>query len=401
MNELKILAAIMQSREAFTSVAAHQEKGDFSDLAELVFKEIALYYKKDTSAPWADAESILKRLVKQYPKSAAQFDKCITNLPTEVSVANILDDWRDVKREAIAEAAGAYLVQHSYDKAQPLLDRYIELTTKALGEGEDAPKIFIDAEADDFTDSLKVENRIAIAPTALNDDLGGGLTRGGHLLFYGPPEVGKTAAAINTAFGCCTKGHRTMYFGNEETQDMYLNRLLCRFCRWSLSQVLADKAGAMQLARSRGWANLIFVHLSPGTVPQVQELILEHNPDVVVVDQLPNLILGKGKEPEKTQKLETLAYVMRMFYSKHMIAGISMSQASEDAIGKRYLTIKHVYYSNIGVQGQTDAMVGIGMSPDCEAMGRRTLCITKNKLGGPHSNIDVDLINDYSMLRGR
>lgn len=399
MSEHKILAAVMQDREAFNAVLPYHEKGDFSDLAELVFKEVAHFYKRDPAATTTDVDSVRGRLLKQYPKHAEQFERFVDNLP-QVSAVNILDDWRAVKRDAAAELAGSYLMARDYAKAQPLLDKVTQLTDNHLGDDHDAPKVYRDADVKDFSDSLLAENRIPISPKVLNDELGGGLIRGGHLLFYAPPEVGKTATAINTAYGCCAKGFTTMYIGNEETDQMYLNRMLCRFCRWPMAKVLANKEEAMELARKRGWANLIFIHLSPGTITQVQELILEHKPDVCIIDQLPNLILGRGKEPEKTQKLETLAYVMRMFYAKHKVAGISMSQASEDAIGKLNLTIKHVYYSNIGVQGQTDAMVGIGMNPEWQQLGRRMLCITKNKLGGTHANIPVQLLNDISMLKG-
>lgn len=398
MSEHKILAAVMQDRAAYQTVHQYHEKGDFSDLAELVFKEVTQYYTRDSDAECADPDSILNRLCNKYPKHADKFEKFIDNLP-HVSVANILEDWREVKRDAAAEVAGSYLMAHDYDNAMPLLDKVQQLTTTSLGEGVDVPKVYRDAEADDFTDSLLQKNRIAIAPNALNRELGGGLLRGGHLIVYAPPECGKTAFAINCAYGCAAKGRVVLYIGNEETDEMYLNRMLCRFCRWPLDRVLKDKPAAMALARKRGWANLIFIPLSPGTVSQVQGLILEHSPDVVIIDQLPNLILGTGKEPEKTVKLEALAYVMRMFYSKHKIAGISMTQADEKAIGKLYLTIKDIYYSNVGVQGMCDAMIGIGMSSEWEKMGRRMLCITKNKLGGQHANVPVQLISEYSMLK--
>jgi hypothetical protein len=183
-----------------------------------------------------------------------------------------------------------------------------------------------------------------------------------------------------------------LYIGNEESAAMYMIRMLCRFTQWDAEEVEADREGAMELARSRGWKNLTFVHLTPGSIAQVQALILEHKPKVCIIDQLPNLILGgKGKEPEKTQLLEKLAYQMRMFYSRHKVAGVSMSQADEKSIGKLYLTIRDVYYSNIGVQGQCDAMVGIGMNAAYEASGRRVINITKNKLGGEHIHFTVQL----------
>jgi len=221
---------------------------------------------------------------------------------------------------------------------------------------------------------------------------------------YAPPETGKTAFAINMAYSIAChkrtrKGDPVLYIGNEESAAMYMMRLLCRFTQWDSDRVEEDRSGAMKLARSRGWENLTFVHLTPGSIAQVQALIMEHKPKVCIIDQLANLTLGSGKEPEKAILLEKLAYAMRMFYSRHKVAGVSMSQASEKAIGKLYLTIKDVYYSNVGVQGMCDAMIGIGMDAAGEASGMRILNITKNKLGGEHTHIRVHLNHKISAFK--
>lgn len=397
-TETKIISAIMQDRAAFAIVQSYYESGDLSDLGELIYKETALYYKRDTKAQHADKSCILGRLERKFPKHADKFKRVISRL-RDVSIDNVLEDYRQVKQKATAEKAGSYLMAGKLEEAAPLLERLASL--EDMTEGNDGkPIIYQDAEADDFTESLDRKNRIPIAPKALNEVLGGGLVAGCHVLVYAPPECGKTCMAINLAYSIAVNGRVVMYFGNEESAEMYLNRMLCRFCRWNLNKVLKDKPGAMRLARTRGWKNLIFIHMSPGSVAQVQELILEHKPSVVIIDQLSNLTLGRGKEPEKTQLLEKLAYAMRMFYSRTKIAGVSMSQADEKAIGKLYLTIKNVYYSNIAVQGMCDVMIGMGMNDEYERMGRRVLNVTKNKLSGDHSAVIVQLLNEISMLKG-
>lgn len=399
MSEHSVLAAAMQSRKAYESVARFSDDGDFSDKGELVFKEITRYYGRDAEADACDVDIIKRRLAKKYPTHAKQFTQFLRSIKP-VSTDNVLDDYCEVKCDMCAEKAGAYLMAGEHDKAAPLLAKYNELKSIGLVEGEDAPAIYQDAHADDFMDALSQENRIPILPKSLNEHIGGGLIAGCHTLIYAPPETGKTAVAINLMYGICKAGKKCLYIGNEESAEMYLNRMLSRFTLWPESKVQADRDGATELARKKGWGNLIFVHLSPGTVPQVQRLILEHMPDVVVIDQLVNLRMGNGKEPEKTQLLEKLAYVMRMFYSKHKIAGVSMSQADENAIGKRILTIKNVYYSNIAVQGQADLMIGIGMDSNMQHTGERMLCITKNKLGGEHLNLRCQLVPKISQLRG-
>jgi len=397
-TESKIIAAIMQDRGAFATVQSYYDKGDLSDLGELIYEQVALYYKRDGKARQCDKVCILERLERKYSKHAEKFKKVISRIRA-VSIDNVLEDYRQVKRKACAEKAGSYLMVGDYPAAAPLLEKLTSLEDMKLGN-DSAPVVYQDAEADDFCESLELKNRIPIAPRKLNDQLGGGLIAGCHVLIYAPPECGKTALAINIAYSIATSGRLCMYFGNEESAAMYLNRMLCRFCRWPLHKVLADKPAAMKLARSRGWKNLIFSYCSPGSIGQVQELILKYKPEVVIIDQLSNLTLGRGQEPEKTQLLEKLAYVMRMFYARNKIAGISMSQADEKAIDKLYLTIKNVYYSNVGVQGMCDVMIGMGMNREYERMGRRVLNITKNKLGGTHEAIHVQLMNDISMIKG-
>lgn len=397
-GETKIITAIMQDRSSFAIVAANYETGDLSDLGELIFEEVSKYYQRDSKIQEADATCILSRLCRKYPKAKAKFTRVLGNLKP-ISVDNVMEDYREVKRAALAEKAGSYLMAGSYEQAQPLLDKFNALDDVQTLVDTDCV-VYQDAEASDFCESIDAKNRIPIAPTALNEKLGGGLIAGCHVLIYAPPECGKTAFAINIAYSIAVRGRKVLYIGNEESADMYLNRMLCRFCRKPLRWVLNDKDAAMVLARKRGWKNLVFAHMSPGSIAKVQALALEHKPDVVIVDQLSNLRLGKGKEPEKTILLEKLAYQMRIFYSKHKIAGISMSQADEKAIDKLYLEIKNVYYSNIGVQGMCDVMIGMGMNKAYEAMGRRVLNLTKNKLGGVHEAVIVQLFNEISMLKG-
>lgn len=396
MDEGTIISALIQSRSAYDAVIPYHDEGDFSDMGELVFKELVKYYNRDANATCMDVQSLLSRLSRSYPKHTDKF-KSFLNRMTDVSVDNILDDYRAMKSDSIGELLGGYLLSKEHDKAATLLEKYNRLQADGLVDEADAPIVYSDADVDSFADEVSTANRIPIAPKELNEAFDGGLIVGSHTLVYAPPETGKTAFAINTAYSIAChkrsrKGDKCLYIGNEESAAMYMIRLLCRFTQWTAEEVQEDRAGAMALARKRGWANLIFVHLSPGTVAQVQALILEHKPKVCIIDQLPNLLLGgKGKEPEKTQLLEKLAYKMRIFYSRNKVAGVSMSQADEKAIGKMFLTIKDVYYSNIGVQGQCDAMIGIGMDNAAQASGRRMLCLTKNKLGGKHYNIAVQL----------
>ena len=405
MSERKVMSAVVDDRNAYRTVQQFYEEGDLSDLGELILKECEAYYAKDLAAEHVDTESLLNRLEVKYPKHAKAFAKFIDDLET-VSIPNVLEDYCALKMRAASEMAGSLLVAGKYAEAQPYLDRYHQLAAEGLqddgGNGNDKSNVYHNAHPDRFTESLEMGNRIPMLPESLNVKLGGGLIAGCHLLIYAPPEVGKTAIAINTMYGFCNAGKRTVYIGNEESAEMYLNRMLCRFCRWPLAKVLARKDAAYKIAQQRGWDNLIFVHLTPGSVPEIQDILREYKPDVCIIDQLSNVNLnrGAGKELDKVQRLEATAYAMRMYYSKTKIAGVSLSQADEKAIGKLRLTIKDVYYSNVGLQGMYDVMIGVGMDSNYERMDRRMLNLTKNKLGGEHGFVIVQMVREVSMLRG-
>lgn len=405
MSERKVMSAVIDDRNAYRTVQQFYEAGDLSDLGELILKECEAYYNKDEAAEYVDTESLLTRLQVKYPKHEKAFSKFIDDLEP-VSIANVLEDYCALKMRASSEMAGSLLVAGKYEEAQPYLDRYQQLSSEGLqddgGNGNDRSNVYHNAHPDRFTESLEVGNRIPVLPKSLNDKLGGGLIAGCHMLIYAPPEVGKTAIAINTMYGFCNAGKRCLYVGNEESAEMYLNRMLCRFTRWPLAKVLKRKDAAYKIAQQRGWDNLIFVHLTPGSVPEIQDYLREYQPDVCIIDQLSNVNLHRGnaKEMDKVQKLEATAYAMRMYYSKHKIAGVSLSQADEKAIGKLRLTIKDVYYSNIGLQGMYDVMLGIGMDDNYQRMDRRMINLTKNKIGGEHGFVIVQMVREVSMLRG-
>lgn len=50
-----------------------------------------------------------------------------------------------------------------------------------------------------------------------------------------------------------------------------------------------------------------------------------------------------------------------------------------------------MYYSNIGVQGQADVMIGVGMDKNYESKGLRWLNVVKNKASGLHAGCRVKL----------
>jgi RecA-family ATPase len=149
---------------------------------------------------------------------------------------------------------------------------------------------------------------------------------------------------------------------------------------------MEDPEGADALAREMGYDNLVLASLTPGTPKEIERLIIDHKPDVVVMDQLRNLLVG---EENFTRSLERSAQIVRALGKKHNALVLSVTQAGDSASGKSILDMGDVDSSNTGIPAQADVMIGIGMSRDDELQGRRVLSLPKNKAGGNHDSFPV------------
>ena len=139
-------------------------------------------------------------------------------------------------------------------------------------------------------------------------------------------------------------------------------------------------------AVENGYGNLIFKEMQPGSVREVRAMVEKYEPHVVIVDQMANM---EAKAQSKVEKNERLASALRSVAKKYNVVMGIVHQASDDAYGKNILEKNHMYYSNVGVQGQMDLMIGIGMDASYEQQNLRMLCLTKNKLGGQHAALPV------------
>jgi len=395
--EPKLIASAICSRKAFDTLTSLNVEEELSAIGKQVWKRLVAYYQRDPAAQAADSALILAALSREIPMHAEKFEAVFNNLPTDVSPSNVVDYYVSTKLSNLSLEIRGALEKSEVDKARSLMTSYDAVASGRIQETkEDDYDVAIGMSAHELVVAYKKGSEFVILPKELGDILAG-LLPGDHILVYAPPEVGKSAVAINMAAGLANSGKRVLYIGNEDPKERMVSRFINRFSGLTLKEILDNPDRADAVAKKRGYDNLIFVKLSPGSLEDVKKLCLKYKPDVCIVDQLPNL-RSAGKEPGKTELLEHLAYHVRMFYAEHKILGISLSQADEKAIGKMMLTIKDVYYSNIGVQGQVDVMIGVGMTHDMAATGRRYLNVVKNKAGGEHRGLMVSIDTTLSKI---
>ena len=180
MSERNLIAAVMASRDAYTTIADHLEEGDLSEQGNIIVQGISEYYERDSDAESIDADLLARNVGRTLSnaKHREMFDKLIATFGgADCSPANIVFDFIEVKREAAgARLASALAANKSADQVRPLLDEYNKWEScTSLDENPDlAVEVYKGQSILDLVDTTYAEGLIEVWPKALNDRLDGG-----------------------------------------------------------------------------------------------------------------------------------------------------------------------------------------------------------------------------------
>jgi archaellum biogenesis ATPase FlaH len=357
----------------------------------MLLAHLTRFYERDPKTVVADPELVLASICRELPnpKHHQVFKDMVAALSSlETSPENVVADYLAVKREKVGNTlASALAAGRPPDVVGPLVERYSELLESELSPDKEETRVLVGASVKDL---VAARNRdgglIRLFPNSLNERLDGGLLRGHHVVIFARPEVGKTTFVVNCNRGFLRQQLKVLYCGNEDPiEDVVLRHVSC-LADMTKHEVIDDPEGADMLARENGYDNLVLASMTPGTPKEIEALVIEHKPDVIVVDQLRNLMVG---EENFTRQLERAAQAVRAIGKKHNCLVLSVTQAGDSASGKSILDMGDVDSSNTGIPAQADVMIGICMSRDDEIQGRRVLSLPKNKAGGNHDSFPV------------
>lgn len=400
--ERDILVAACENRKAYDLIEKHWTAKDMTEPGKLVLSHISDYYERDPSAKSVHMDT-LRELVLQSvtnPKHKETFETVLNALEkADLSGINVATALVNGKMEALESKIASAFASGKRAEGQKLLDEYRELTETGLDVSGPQPQIGLTV--DDIIGETGTEELIHMYPQVLDQHLDGGLVRGHHVLLFARPEMGKTLFLINAMRGFLRQGLRVLYCGNEEPIKPTALRMIGRLCEWDKFEVASNREQADRIAEERGYLNWIPVHLEPGTPREIEALVEEYKPDVLVVDQIRHLYVKDDSFP---RQLEKACVAVRNMAARHNCLAISVTQAGESAAGKPVLDMEDVEWSNTGVQGAVDVMIGLSASREDEEANRRVLSLPKNKRSGNHGffpvGIDIPLNKLTSMMTG-
>ena len=383
MLDGKVIESCLQSRDAFEKVRDHVQIEELSLQGQTWWPLIKEWYESDRNARSVDRQILLSKGSRELPE--AHLDTLVgwlNDLPPVDSPVNVVKDLLELKRYQAGNALSQAIQGRKNDKIDDLLSEYRELREATeLGRSE----IIWTMDDGDMDALLNRENLIKVAPQRLNDKLLGGSTVGDQILIFGRPEAGKTLFTVNMVAGFLKYGHRVLYVGNEEGTYKTRKRIINNLANADNDVYAADPEGTLAQAKARGLDELFICHMQPGSPAEIEDVVKDVKPKIVVVDQIRNLTLtGRGNE-KLTDRLGNLATEMRSMANRRQFLSVAITQAGDktERHGQEpppWLTMSDVADNRTSLAAQYDVMLGVGCTEELRRTNTRAISICKNKL---------------------
>jgi len=384
MDESNLVAAICRQRRNYeTLIRTGLEAKDFGEGARAIVNAAREQYSRDSDLSAIDSDILRSQVVRRFGVGSMA-DSCMefyAGLPDDVSGINAVEEYRLLRLARVSTTLATMLATGNHgDETATLLDKY-----KRLASGEEGEALKYRLTGDDFEEDEAA--RIAIGPEILNRFIGGGVLRGHNITVYGRPDSGKSLFALNTAANACREGHRVLYVANEEPAQDITRRLLSRLGNVDI-ETLRSRENLLRVLDKveEPYENWFLFHRAGVTARDIATQAARVKPDFIIVDQLKNVSTSADN---RALQLDTLARQVRELGIEYDCVTMSVTQAGESAQNKLTLSMTDVEWSNTGIPGAADLMIGIGVDDEYLATDKRMLSICKNKVNGRHGSVPV------------
>lgn len=214
-----------------------------------------------------------------------------------------------------------------------------------------------------------------------------GLRGGDFAVVFARTNVGKStflASEISYMAERCDRP--TIYFNNEQRGNAVKLRLIQSLLGWTTEQINIDHSKTLNLYLNKTKGNIKLIDNASLTHWELRRYVEELEPALICLDQIDKV---KGfKADREDLALGEIYIFLREVAKEYDIPVIGVTQASESAEGKKWLTTKDLAGSKTSKPAEADLLIGIGKSNDEGYESIRYLNILKNKGTGDERRIE-------------
>jgi KaiC/GvpD/RAD55 family RecA-like ATPase len=398
VDETNILAAVLGSRKAWETV--HQigvGPSELSEVGRAVYDAASVQYDRDKSLSVVSTELLRAQAERKFGKGsmADSVMDYVGRLPSDISRINVIEEHRLLRLGHVSATLASLLASGNHgEDTDEAIERY-----KVLVAGEESEEESDRLDIDDFDEEQG--ERIRLYPKEISDFIGGGVRRGNNVVIFGRPNSCKTMLALNNAACLAKNGYKVLYVANEEPPRDLTQRLLSRMSKIDIDEIDADPQARQAAFDRAGRAykqNWFLLHKAGVTARDIRQAAARIRPDVIIVDQIKNVHVA---EDNRALQLDKLARQVREMGIEYDAVTISVTQAGESAEGRIILGQTDVEWSNTGIPGAADLMIGIGVNDELDGLNKRMLTICKNKIKNRHGSFPVWVDSQRTLVSGR
>ena len=267
-----------------------------------------------------------------------------------------------------------------------------------------SPASYIDDPIADILNDFQGDRGLKLPTTSLREHVGG-LQGGDSVIIAARPDRGKSSllAACLTSFAPQLKamdwsGRPMLWLSNEGSGRRLVPRIYQAALKCTFSEMVAkSNAGTLvseyQVAMDGEHLRIKDAHGM--TLGQIEQVIEEMNPCVVVFDMLANVRLSKGTG-NATDDLERLFQEVRELAVRQDFVAMSAMQVSVEGDDQLYPPYSALKGSKTGVQGAVDVILMMGAlnAPEMDELRGFSTPKNKRQLQGKPSNVQAQVFFD-------
>ncbi|AZF94077.1 hypothetical protein HOU71_gp35 [Pectobacterium phage Clickz] len=251
-----------------------------------------------------------------------------------------------------------------------------------------SPASYIDAPIADILNDFQGDRGLKLVTQLLRSSVGG-LQGGDSIAVAGRPDKGKTsllaANLVNFApqlAGMDWSGRPMLWLNNEGSGRRIIPRIYQAALKCTFAEMVAkSNAGTLvqEYTDAMHGERILVKDMHGSTLGQIEQVIEELNPCVIVFDMLANFRMPGVGGGNKTDALEQMWQETREMAVRHDFVAMPTVQISADGDDQMYPPYSALKDSKTGIQGATDVILMMGALNSIEMDTVRGFSTPKNK----------------------